>query len=135
MSFGRDPGPLPAARGGMVLYGGDGTACTLSTVHQVLWPASGALGQRRGPGPNSRTSALLAGIPGRGRKSRSDRLPEFSLGGPPDPPGPAEEPPHGHADSRVLPDPLAPSPARAGTAPGHAGPPRPLGRPRPPVPG
>src|SRR5437773_10912978 len=41
MSFGRDPRPLPAPRGGMVLYGGDGTACTLSTVHQILWPTSG----------------------------------------------------------------------------------------------
>jgi hypothetical protein len=81
----------------------------------------GALGQRRGPDPNSRTSALLAGIPGRGRKSRSDRLPEFILGGPPEPPGPAEEHVHGHADKRVLRDPLTLSPALAVKRPADPG--------------
>src|SRR6476619_6602264 len=113
MSFGRDPRPLPAPR--------EGWCCTAVTVQHVLClpytrscgQRRGALGQRRGPDPNSRTSALLAGIPGRGRKSRSDRLPEFILGGPPEPPGPAEEHVHGHADKRVLRDPLALSPALA----------------------
>src|SRR2546429_5629392 len=88
----------------------------MSVVHRPPDPVAdvrGALGQRRGPDPTSRTSALVAGIPGRGRKSRSDRLPEFILGGPPEPPGPAEEHVHGHADKRVLRDSLSLSPALA----------------------
>src|SRR2546429_6935684 len=92
----------------------------MSVVHRPPDPVAdvrGALGQRRGPDPTSRTSALVAGIPGRGRKSRSDRLPEFILGGPPEPPGPAEEHVHGHADKRVLRDPLTLSPALAVKSP------------------
>lgn len=46
-------------------------------------------------------------------KSRSYRLPEFVLSGSPEPIGPAEEHVDGHADERVLCDPLALSPALA----------------------
>ena len=45
------------------------------------------------------------------RKSRSYRLPEFVFCGPAEPAGPGQEQVHGHADKRVLSDPLALSPA------------------------
>ena len=56
-----------------------------------------------------------------GRESRSNRLPEFILGGSPEPPGPAEEHVHGHADKRVLRDPLTLSPALAVKRPADPG--------------
>src|SRR2546428_13974362 len=89
MSFGRDPRPLPAPRGGMVLYGGDGTACTLSTVHQILWPTSGGgLGNDAGQIRTQGHPRWWRASPGVGRSHGVTDLPGLSSVGPPGRPAP-----------------------------------------------